>query len=420
MHGSDSVKTLQSVGKFESPDFENDSGAHPVFSYISYTEDGSDFDFYTRKTAYNGNDHYDWPILMQPAGSPNYLYLNFADTPDMKCTPLLASAVAQCVSIGKDGETAYYVKTVGNKATVYSIDNDLLSQCDSDSSNAWLAGGKYMFQKIGGGLRYYDGETWHDIGSGQYKLVDRAGDGSYYFVKSESGRKDLYKGVSVAAYPLSFGPTYLSAIYTASAAGNTPVRLASGRNYAGLVCQDSSDMRNLCILWPTNIFDIPRTDESDEGSEDPDESDRYRVYVCPVSFNDFPDGRSNPAEIVPLGDFLDEIIVCEGGYLHIARVSESKLLINMSGTSIVPITGTLPWTELSERFTDGICASAKLNGRRYVTSGTGLSSFTEGVSGIVMKILSPTMKSAGVDARSFYRTGQNTFLVATDKGVYRY
>ena len=66
---------------------------------------------------------------------------------------------------------------------------------------------------------------------------------------------------------------------------------------------------------------------------------------------------------------------------------------------------TLPWTDLGTSFGAGIYASAKLNGRRYITSGTGLSSFTEGSSGMAMKILSPIMKADGVNARSFYEIG---------------
>ena len=81
---------------------------------------------------------------------------------------------------------------------------------------------------------------------------------------------------------------------------------------------------------------------------------------------------------------------------------------------------TLPWTDLGASFGGGILASAKLDGRRYVTSGTGLSSFMEGSPGVAMKILSPIMKADGVNARSFYEVGQNAFLIATDKGVYRY
>lgn len=46
--------------------------------------------------------------------------------------------------------------------------------------------------------------------------------------------------------------------------------------------------------------------------------------------------------MVPIGDFLDEIIVCEGGYLHIANVLDSKLITDDSGSSVVPVTNTLP------------------------------------------------------------------------------
>lgn len=87
------------------------------------------------------------------------------------------------------------------------------------------------------------------MGSGEYELVDRTAGGLYYFVKAEGGQKNLYKGVSVAIYPVA-DQEFPNVIYTESAVGNTLVRLASGNIYAGLVCQNDSKIRSLCVLWP--------------------------------------------------------------------------------------------------------------------------------------------------------------------------
>lgn len=123
---------------------------------------------------------------------------------------------------------------------------------------------------------------------------------------------------------------------------------------------------------------------------------------------------------MPLGDFLDELVVYEGGYLHIARVHDAHLVIDDSGTSIIPVVNTLPYTDFAANFVQDISASAKSGGLRYITTGTGLSSFAEGTAGLALKVLSPTMKADGIDARSFYEIGQNAFLIATNAGVYRY
>jgi len=42
-------------------------------------------------------------------------------------------------------------------------------------------------------------------------------------------------------------------------------------------------------------------------------------------------------EIVPLGDYLDEIVIYEGGYLHIANVQDRKLIVDDAGTSNIDI-----------------------------------------------------------------------------------
>ena len=302
------------------------------------------------------------------------------------------------------------------KAVVYSIDGVELGRCTVASYYAWLARGKCVFQKTGGGIRYYDGEAWCDFGSDLYDFVGRTEDGLYYFVKADSSlRRNLYKSVSIAVYPIRLGPVVSEITYIGLAVGSSPVRLASGRTYAGLVCQSGTEIRYLCILWPTDEYV-----ESPTGPGDPGAVADYSVYACPASFNEFPDGRVNTMEIVPVGNYLDEVIAYEGGYLHIAHIVESKLITDQTGYSVIPVINTLPWTDLGTSFGAGIRASAKFNGRRYVTSGTGLSSFTEGSSGLAMKILSPIMKADGVNARSFYEIGQNAFLIATDKGVYRY
>ena len=310
-------------------------------------------------------------------------------------------ASSQYVSIGKDGETVYCVKVESGNAVVYSIDGVELGRCDVPSDYAWLTRGKCVFQKTDGGIRYYDGEGWCDFGSDLYDFVGQTEDGLYYFVKAGSSTaRDLYKSVSIAVYPIRLGPAVSEIEYTGLAAGSAPVRLASGRTYAGLVCQNETGIRNLCILWPTDEYIA-----SPAGSDDPGAAADYSVYACPASFNEFPDGRVNTMEVVPVGNYLDEVIAYEGGYLHVAHVVESKLITDQTGYSVIPVINTLPWTDLGACFDDGIRASAKLNGRRYVTSGTGLSSFTEGSSGIAMKILSPIMKADGVNARSFYEIG---------------
>lgn len=80
----------------------------------------------------------------------------------------------------------------------------------------------------------------------------------------------------------------------------------------------------------------------------------------------------------------------------------------------------MPWSDLGEAVAAGIVGSAKLGGVRYVAGATGLSSFQDATSGLAMKALSPAMRADGVQAKSFYEIGQNKFLVASDKGVYRY
>lgn len=414
MSGDGSPKTLQKMCEFDG------SGENICFSHIQYAGSGSAFDAYTRVTAYNGVDHYDWPIFMRSsAAAQEYIYLDFASSPQMRCAQLLPlGGTDGCVGLGKSGETLYYVKATGEGAAktakVYSVDGGEIASCGG-SSRAWLAGGTCFFQKVSGGIRYYDGDMWRDVGDGQYESAHRAGDGRYYFVKSENGKRDLYEGASIPAYPVAAGPAFSEITYV-GLNEPAPVRLAAGDAYAGLVCQDDVGTRYLCIMWPTDEYSSDPTADGDG----PDGGGSYSVYACQASFSEFPDGRDNPAEIVPLGDFLDEVIAYEGGYLHVARVTKSKLITNASGTSFVPVVSTLPWTELGAAFGEGVRASAKSGGRRYVASETGLSSFPDGSSGLVMKILSVPMKADGVDARSFCQTGQNAFLVATDRGVYRY
>lgn len=208
------------------------------------------------------------------------------------------------------------------KAVVYSIDGIELGRCNVASYYAWLTRGKCVFQKTGGGIRYYDGEAWCDFGSDLYDFVGRTEDGLYYFVKADSSlRRNLYKSVSIAVYPIRLGPVVSEITYVGLAVGSTPVRLASGRTYAGLVCQNGTGIRNLCILWPTDEHVTSPTGPGDSGTV----AD-YSVYACPASFNEFPDGRVNTMEVVPVGNYLDEIIAYEGNYLHIAHIVESKLI----------------------------------------------------------------------------------------------
>ena len=113
------------------------------------------------------------------------------------------------------------------------------------------------------------------------------------------------------------------------------------------MCQESAGVRrSLCILWPSDRYTAASTGSGTGAST----AGEYNVYACKAVFQDFPDGNDNPAEIVPLGDFLDEIVAYEGGYLHIARVLDMRLIMDSSGTSIIPVINTLPWTALGYSF----------------------------------------------------------------------
>ena len=126
--------------------------------------------------------------------------------------------------------------------------------------------------------------------------------------------------------------------------------------------------------------------------------------------------------MVPINDFLDEIIVYEGGYLHTARVYESRIISGKSGSSLINVVDTMPWTYFAEIFLNGASSSVKIGNVRYIApkDAGGIYSFTDAGTGLIMKILNMAMTRDGVDVRQLYEIGTNCFYAATSAGVYRY
>lgn len=239
-------------------------------------------------------------------------------------------------------------------------------------------------------LLYGDADGLDSAGSFLADSAIAVPGGKRYFIgrKTLSDEYGLYEAIGVADRPLKDGPIMCEVQADSSASSLTPARLAGGRKYAGYVGVDSLDIKTLCILWPLGVPTYAPTGGRTVhvAQADPDE---YHVTAVPARFDRFPDGRINTAAIVPLGDFLDEIIAYEGGYLHIARIRDDGLIMNSGGESVVPVVATLPWSELGESFAAGIFASAKCDGVRYVAPETGIKSFKDMQSGLAMKVLSP-------------------------------
>lgn len=89
------------------------------------------------------------------------------------------------------------------------------------------------------------------------------------------------------------------------------------------------------ILWPMGD---PGSSPAEGSGGSSGSASTYQVYAVNAQFAHFPDGQINIEQIVPLGDFMDEIVVYEGGYLHIAKVAEGKLITDQSGSSTIPVT----------------------------------------------------------------------------------
>jgi hypothetical protein len=52
------------------------------------------------------------------------------------------------------------------------------------------------------------------------------------------------------------------------------------------------------------------------------DTESYNIILSEVSFTGFSDTQQNINAIVPIGNFLDEIILYKNNYLHIAKVSD--------------------------------------------------------------------------------------------------
>jgi hypothetical protein len=113
-----------------------------------------------------------------------------------------------------------------------------------------------------------------------------------------------------------------------------------------------------------------------------------------------PDGKKNIYAIEPLNNFLDEIIVYAGGYLHIAKVFEKRLIMDSVGNSEIEIVEALPWSVINQYFGDHINFSVKSGDTRYIAlDNNGLISFSNAYAGTVMKTVNQQMKTLNVNAK---------------------
>jgi hypothetical protein len=90
----------------------------------------------------------------------------------------------------------------------------------------------------------------------------------------------------------------------------------------------------------------------------------YDIFLSKIIFTGFSDTQQNIDTIVPIGNFLDEIILYKDGYLHIAKVSDRQFIMNNNNK--INVIKTLPWTELGEIFSNGIISSAKYKNIKYI------------------------------------------------------
>lgn len=392
-------------------------------SYIAYDSVGSEFSEYVRNELF-GQDlkDYCWIFAAEPNNNGRYKYFNFNSDSDLeftRLTPMLGSdgcirlGVSEGIAYGTyltlDGTVIRHLVEAGSEPVTYN----------GESFDGWLAGGKYFFNKASSGLAYYNGSTWSDIGDGIYlDIVGKTGGRCYFLRRDNPTERDLYEGFSNARYPLIGDPKQ----YTVSGVDDNPIKLASGRVYAGYIGKDEDlGVCSLFALGPMLDMVVQPTanPSSGGGLADPE----YFVTVFKTIFDGFSDGdEDNITQIVALGDFLDELIVLGGKHLYAIRVQDKLFLDETRQYSKVSVFEALPYTELTTKLQDGASASAKRGNARYIAldGKQDIYVFSDPQTGIIMKSLNRQMLADGVNARSFYEIGQNKFLVATNSGVYRY
>lgn len=370
---SDATPSIRLVKTYQSTSTDG------YFSRIRFQLGSSGFRRYVRYTLFESNAenwNYCWPIIGQPDNYGEFIYLDQAAQAQLifSGTGVVFGSADTYRRIGKTGDILYGVKPNGSNIwdlTVKELPSGPEFTGIGSSKNAWRIGNRYFGQKDSG-CKYYNGKVWSDFGNDE-TFIDIVGkaDSRYYLLDSD---KNLYVAVGLPVHPLYTGRIPLTRLAEDGFGGASPARLVSGRKYAGAICQIGSGIQQLYILWPDgNPSSRTTSDDPNYGSVD--SSTDYDVSPVLAVFVDFPDGGANTKQIVPLGDFLDEIVVYEGGFLHIARVSDGLLIQDATGKSQIPVTTTMPYTGFAETFASGINASAKNGGTRYVAGERGLSSF---------------------------------------------
>lgn len=124
----------------------------------------------------------------------------------------------------------------------------LTKNVGSTISDAWYSGGMCFAQKSDGIYYYYaKGDDWRLAGAGTYGLVVSASGKPSYFLKRvvrENGSRpanilnDLYVGTYILSHPLEADISKYTVSVAGIASSAKPVRLAGGRNYAGVVYSD--------------------------------------------------------------------------------------------------------------------------------------------------------------------------------------
>ena len=262
------------------------------------------------------------------------------------------------------------------------------------------------------GIRYYNGTNWYTISNNKEKYTNIVNiDNNYYFLND---KQNLYTNINLKSFNLNVDP-----IYYEIEIDDDPIHIVKGNTYTGLISKNNINIQTLYILYPDveNIV-IPSSINTTNYTN----SIVYSVIAFEASFIGFPNNSStNIYAIVPIGNFLKEIIIYDGNNLHIANVAEHQLIMDNNGISKINIINTLPWTELNFTFEDVITASIKYNDIKYIASiNGGLLSFSNKSVGLVMKTLNPSMKVMDINARSFYEIEKNHFYISTNNGIYRY